>query len=88
MVMTTLLAFAQEDGMTTETYQRLTGIPKPPVAGTTVNFVYHPQGGPLADAKEAVAFAILANECIHEQPNNMVSVTGAKHPVIMGKISL
>ena len=41
-----------------------------------------------SDAKEAVAFAILANECIHEQPNNMVSVTGAKHPVIMGKISL
>ena len=41
-----------------------------------------------SEAKEAVAFAILANECIHEQPNNMVSVTGAKHPVIMGKISL
>jgi len=41
-----------------------------------------------SDAKEAVAFAILANECVHEQPNNMVSVTGAKHPVVMGKISL
>jgi anhydro-N-acetylmuramic acid kinase len=41
-----------------------------------------------SDAKEAVAFAILANECIHGQANNMVSVTGAKHPIIMGKITL
>ncbi len=41
-----------------------------------------------SDAKEAVAFAILANECVHGRANNMPSVTGAKHPVIMGKISL
>ena len=41
-----------------------------------------------SDAKEAVAFAILANECIRGQCNNMPSVTGASHPVVMGKISL
>lgn len=40
-----------------------------------------------SDAKEAVAFAILANECVHQHFNNMPSVTGAKHPVVMGKIS-
>ena len=41
-----------------------------------------------SDAKEAVAFAILANECVHGAVNNMPSVTGAEHPVVMGKISL
>ena len=41
-----------------------------------------------SDAKEAVAFAILANECVHGSANNMPSVTGAVHPVVMGKISL
>ena len=41
-----------------------------------------------SDAKEAVAFAILANECVHGVANNMPSVTGAEHPVVMGKISL
>ena len=41
-----------------------------------------------SDAKEAVAFAILANECIRGQANNMPSVTGAAHPAVMGKISL
>ena len=41
-----------------------------------------------SDAKEAVAFAVLANECLHQQVNSMPSVTGARHPVVMGKISL
>jgi anhydro-N-acetylmuramic acid kinase len=40
------------------------------------------------DAKEAIAFAILANETIHEHPNNVPSVTGATSPVVMGRISL
>ncbi|PKL13597.1 MAG: anhydro-N-acetylmuramic acid kinase [Spirochaetae bacterium HGW-Spirochaetae-8] len=38
-------------------------------------------------AKEAVAFAILANEAIHGIPNNAPKATGASHPVVMGKIS-
>ena len=41
-----------------------------------------------SDAKEAVAFAVLANECIHGRSNNLCAVTGAAHPVVMGKISL
>ncbi len=41
-----------------------------------------------SDAKEAVAFAVLASECIHGSPNNMPGVTGADHPVVMGKITL
>ncbi len=40
------------------------------------------------DAKEAVAFAVIANECVHQSPNNMPSVTGARHPVVMGKITV
>lgn len=41
-----------------------------------------------SDAKEAVAFAILGNETIHGNFNNIPSVTGAKHPVVMGKITI
>ncbi len=41
-----------------------------------------------SDAKEAVAFAILANEALFGIPNNAPSATGAKHPVVMGRISL
>jgi anhydro-N-acetylmuramic acid kinase len=39
------------------------------------------------DAKEAAAFALLANEAIHGLCNNAPSATGASHPVVMGKIS-
>ena len=41
-----------------------------------------------SEAKEAIAFAILANEAIHGSCNNVPSVTGAAHPVVMGKISI
>ncbi|WP_315121679.1 anhydro-N-acetylmuramic acid kinase AnmK [uncultured Clostridium sp.] len=44
--------------------------------------------GYSSDAKEAIAFAILANEAIHGNSNNVPSVTGAKHPVVMGKITV
>ena len=44
--------------------------------------------GYSSDAKEAVAFAILANECLHGVCNNVPAATGARHPVVMGKISL
>jgi len=40
-----------------------------------------------ADAKEAAAFALLANEALHGLCNNAPSATGASHPVVMGKIS-
>ena len=40
------------------------------------------------NAKEAVAFALLANETIFASCNNAPGATGARHPVVMGKISL
>lgn len=41
-----------------------------------------------SNAKEALAFAVLANEAIHAGANNIPTVTGANGPVVMGKISL
>lgn len=41
-----------------------------------------------SDAKEAVAFALLADRCIREEVNTLPSVTGARAPAVMGKISL
>jgi anhydro-N-acetylmuramic acid kinase len=41
-----------------------------------------------SDAKEAVCFAVLANETISEHPANIPGVTGARKPVILGKICL
>lgn len=41
-----------------------------------------------SDSKEAVAFAILANEALFGISNNAPSATGAKHPVVMGRINL
>ncbi len=41
-----------------------------------------------SNAKEAVAFAVMANEALFAGCNNVPTVTGASHPVIMGKISL
>ena len=41
-----------------------------------------------SDAKEAVAFAILANEALFGVCNNAPSATGARHGVVMGRINL
>jgi anhydro-N-acetylmuramic acid kinase len=38
------------------------------------------------DAKEAFAFAVLAYEAYHGRANNLSSATGARHPVVMGKL--
>ena len=40
-----------------------------------------------SDAKEAIAFAILAHETFRRRPSNLPSATGAKKAVILGKIS-
>ena len=39
-------------------------------------------------AKEAICFAVLANETIDGRPNNLPSATGAKRPVVLGKVVL
>jgi anhydro-N-acetylmuramic acid kinase len=41
-----------------------------------------------SDAREAVAFAILGNESLFQRPANVPGATGARHPVLLGKITL
>jgi anhydro-N-acetylmuramic acid kinase len=39
------------------------------------------------DAKEAIAFAILADRTLHGLPGNLPRVTGARRAVVLGKIA-
>ncbi len=44
--------------------------------------------GAWVDAKEAVAFALLADATLCGRPSNVTGATGAERPVLLGKISL
>jgi anhydro-N-acetylmuramic acid kinase len=48
---------------------------------TTDEFGIHP------DAKEAIAFAILAHRTWYRKPGNLPAATGASKPVVLGKIT-
>lgn len=66
--------------------QTLINMIKTEFIGTSV--LTQEEFGLNSDAKEAIAFAILANEIIHSQPSNVPSVTGALYPTLLGKIIL
>lgn len=50
------------------------------------NILFTDDFGISSDAKEAVSFAILAYATINGMPNNVPSATGAREPVVLGKI--
>ncbi|KEI34606.1 anhydro-N-acetylmuramic acid kinase [Francisella sp. W12-1067] len=43
--------------------------------------------GENSDAKEAIAFAVLGNETLHRQYNNVPAATGANQKVILGQVN-
>jgi anhydro-N-acetylmuramic acid kinase len=45
------------------------------------------EAGLPAQAKEAVAFALLAYQTLHRRPGNVPSATGARRPAILGEIT-
>jgi len=53
----------------------------------TVDILLHEDFGIRSDAKEALAFALLGNETMLGRPANVPSATGARHAVILGKIT-
>jgi anhydro-N-acetylmuramic acid kinase len=46
----------------------------------------HEDLGVPNEAKEAFAFALLAHETLASRPSNVPSATGARRPVVLGKI--
>ena len=61
--------------------QRLKALLPECTVQTSVEFGIDP------DAKEAIAFAVLAYESARGRPGNLPSATGARHPVVLGKRS-
>jgi anhydro-N-acetylmuramic acid kinase len=57
------------------------------IAPLGIELHFSDEFGLPAEAKEAVAFALLAHETWHRRPSNVPSATGAKRPAILGKIS-
>ena len=57
------------------------------IAPLGISLHFSDEFGLPAEAKEAVAFALLAHETWHRRPSNVPSATGAKRAAILGKIS-
>ena len=51
-----------------------------------VRLLDHDDFGLPASGREAVYFAVLGYQAIHGRPNTVPACTGARHPVVMGKI--
>ncbi len=65
----------------------LVGMLKENLASSGVVVRFSDEFGLPSEAKEAIAFAVLAYETWHRRPSNIPSATGAKRPAILGKIS-
>jgi anhydro-N-acetylmuramic acid kinase len=57
------------------------------IAAFGIQLHFSGEFGLPAEAKEAVAFALLAHETWHRRPSNVRSATGAKRTAVLGKIS-
>jgi anhydro-N-acetylmuramic acid kinase len=57
------------------------------IAALGIELHFSDEFGIPAEAKEAVAFALLAHETWHRRPSNVPAATGAKRAAILGKIS-
>lgn len=57
------------------------------VAALGLKLRHSDEFGVPSQAKEAVAFALLAYQTWHRQPGNIPSATGAARPAVLGKIS-
>lgn len=65
----------------------LTRLLRDQLAPMSIDLHFSDEFGLPAEAKEAVAFALLAYETWHRRPSNVPAATGAKRPAILGKIS-
>ena len=68
------------------------GTQNPVLMGHLADLLYPATVGPIddmgipSDAKEGLAFAIMAYETWHRRPSNLPAATGANRPVILGQI--